>query len=126
MMAWFGFGRKKNNSCCGAVSPCDTGETPLDMDGEAKGGITDIQVLGAGCPTCHKQYEIVKAAVRQLGLSVNVEYSDDMQTIAEYGVMRLPALVINGTVAAMGRVLDAADVEALLRTYADGRKSAGL
>ncbi len=32
-----------------------------------------------------------------------------------YGAMRMPALVINETVAAMGKVLKASEVEALLR-----------
>ena len=38
-----------------------------------------------------------------------------MEQIMEYGVMRMPALVVNEKVVSMGKVLKAADVEKLLR-----------
>ena len=46
--------------------------------------------------------------------SVEVEYITDMQKVMEYGVMSMPALVVNEKVVAMGKVLKAADVVALL------------
>ena len=50
-----------------------------------------------------------------MGLSVEVEYITDMQKVMEYGVMSLPALVVNEKVVSTGKVLKAADVEKLLR-----------
>lgn len=75
----------------------------------------EIKVLGAGCKSCHELYENTKAAVQNAGLSVEVEYVTDMEKIMEYGVMRMPALVVNEQVVSMGKVLKAADVEELLR-----------
>ena len=49
-----------------------------------------------------------------MGLSVEVEYITDMEKIMEYGVMSMPALVVNEQVISMGKVLKAADVEKLL------------
>ena len=49
-----------------------------------------------------------------MGLSVDVEYITDMQKIMEYGVMRMPALVVNDKVVSQGKVLKPADVEKLL------------
>ena len=49
-----------------------------------------------------------------MGLSVEVEYVTDMQKIMEYGVMSMPALVVNEKVVSMGKVMKAADVEKLL------------
>jgi hypothetical protein len=49
-----------------------------------------------------------------MGLSVEVEYVTDMQKIMDYGVMSMPALVVNEKVASMGKVLKSADVEKLL------------
>ena len=49
-----------------------------------------------------------------LGLSVEVEYITDMQKVMDYGVMSMPALVVNEKVVAMGKVLKTADVVALL------------
>ena len=49
-----------------------------------------------------------------MGLSVEVEYITDMQKVMEYGVMRMPAVVVNDKVVSMGKVLKAADLVALL------------
>ena len=49
-----------------------------------------------------------------MGLSMEVEYITDMQKVMEYGVMSVPALVVNEKVVSMGKVLKSADVEKLL------------
>ena len=46
-----------------------------------------------GCKSCHEQFEYTKQAVKDMGLSVEVEYITDMQKVMEYGVMSMPALV---------------------------------
>ena len=51
---------------------------------------------------------------RALGLNVEVEYITDMEKVMEYGVMSMPAIVVNDKVVSMGKVLKAADVEKLL------------
>ena len=55
-----------------------------------------------------------KAAVKALGLPVEVEYITDMEKVMGYGVMSMPAIVVNEKVVSMGKVLKAADVEKLL------------
>ena len=40
-----------------------------------------------------------------------------MQKVMEYGVMRMPALVVNEKVVSMGKVLKAAEVEKLLHGF---------
>ena len=74
-----------------------------------------MKVLGAGCKTCHEQYENAKAAVAALGLNIEVEYITDMEKVMEYGVMSMPAIVVNDKVVSMGKLLKAAEVEKLLR-----------
>jgi len=81
---------------------------------EAKDGLCCIKVLGSGCASCHALYENTKEAVKKTGLSVEVEYVTDLQKVMEYGVMSMPALVVNEKVVAMGKVLKPADVEKLL------------
>lgn len=49
-----------------------------------------------------------------MGLAVEVEYVTDLQKVMEYGVMSMPALVVNEKVVSMGKVLKPADVENLL------------
>ena len=120
-MSLFHFGKKKeekNASACACTCGCQTNETreiTNDCCPEAKDGICCIKVLGAGCKSCHELYENVKEAVKEMGLSVEVEYITDMQKVMEYGVMSMPAVVVNEKVVSMGKVLKAADVEKLLR-----------
>ena len=93
-MAVFNFGKKKEekkveeikNECCPDLK---------------KGEICCIKVLGAGCKSCHEQYENVKQAVKDMGFSIEVTYITDMKKIMEYGVMSMPALVVNGAVRQM-------------------------
>ena len=120
-MSLFHFGKKKeekNTSACACTCGCQTSEARKianDCCPEAKDGICCIKVLGAGCKSCHELYENAKEAVKAMGLSVEVEYITDMQKVMEYGVMSMPAIVVNEKVVSMGKVLKAADVEKLLR-----------
>lgn len=123
-MALFHFGKKKDETkeappcACSCGSPAtEASEITKDCCPEAKGGICCIKVLGAGCKSCHEQYENAKAAVQAMGLSVEVEYITDMQRVTEYGVMRMPALVVNEKVVSMGKVLKPSDVEKLLHAF---------
>lgn len=75
-----------------------------------------IQVLGLGCANCHTMLNHVKFTAKALGIGTEVEYITDMEKIAAFGVMQLPALVVNGQVLSAGRVLRAKDAEDLLRS----------
>jgi len=54
-----------------------------------------IQVLGSGCATCKKLFELTKKAVLELGLKTKVEYITDIQKIVAMGLMQSPVLVID-------------------------------
>ena len=95
------------SSCC-----CGSQQTENCCSGDNK--VTSIKVLGAGCKSCHEQYENVRKAVEELGLDIEVEYITDMEKVMAYGVMSMPAIVVNEMVASMGKVLKAADVIQLL------------
>ncbi len=56
--------------------------------------ITSIQVLGSGCPTCKKLFELTKDALSQLNLEVEAEYVNDIQKIIETGLMSSPVLTL--------------------------------
>ena len=132
-MALFNFGKKKEEKkvsacCCGGAeatgeekSGCCCGSAPKADNstscccGSSAKGISSIKILGAGCKSCHEQYENAKAAVKAMGLSVEVEYITDMEKVMAYGVMSMPAIVVNDKVVAFGKVLKTAEVEKLLR-----------
>ena len=73
-----------------------------------------IKVLGSGCKFCYELYENTKEAVKNIGLSVEVEYVTDLEQVMRYGVMSMPGLVVDEKVASTGKVLKTADVEKLL------------
>ena len=108
--------RKRASACtCNFACPAtESSEITNDCCSETKNGICCIKVLGAGCKSCHEQYEYAKKAVKTMGLSVEVEYITDMQKVMQYGVMSMPAIVVNEKVVSMGKVLKAADVAKLL------------
>ena len=111
------FGKKKEEkkeNGCGCDKTVITEKTATCC-GEKVDGICCIKVLGSGCKNCHILYENAKEAVKAIGLNIEVEYVTDMQKIMEYGVMSMPALVVNERVVSMGKVLKAADVEKLLK-----------
>lgn len=123
-MAFFHRGKKrdeeKNTSACACGCGCSAGagRDRTEDRGRTAGAAETccrIKVLGVGCKSCRQQYENAKQAVKEMGLPIEVEYITDMQSVMEYGVMRMPALVINENVAAMGVVLKTADIVALLR-----------
>lgn len=101
-------------SCNGNCATTEATEITNDCCPEANDGICCIKVLGAGCKSCRTQYENAQEAVKAMGLNVEVEYITDMQKVMAYGVMSMPALVVNEKVVSMGKVLKAAEVEKLL------------
>lgn len=119
-MSLFNLGKKKEETkkpactCNGACSTSEATEISNTCCNEASDGICCIKVLGSGCKSCHALLESTKEAVMAMKLPIEVEYITDMQKIMEYGVMSMPALVVNENVVSMGKVLKANDVENLL------------
>jgi len=76
-----------------------------------------IQVLGSGCPTCKKLYEITKQAVEETGLKDEVEYltgQEGIQKMMDLGVMSSPVLAIDGKPLITGSVGDVEKVKKLV------------
>ncbi len=120
IMGLFGFGKKKvEKPVCDCGCGCDCEKTIENVSGENVQGL-NIKVLGSGCKNCHTLHENTKSAVASMGIDAQVEYVTDMAKIAGYGVMSMPALVVNEKVVSMGRVLNSADIEKLLRRLGFG------
>lgn len=114
------FGKKKEETKAPACACSCQADDEMDVkvacecSGSATNGICSVKVLGAGCKFCHQQFENAKQAIANMGLGVEVEYVTDMEKVMAYGVMRMPALVVNEQVVSMGKVLSAGEVENLL------------
>ncbi|MBU1003416.1 MAG: TM0996/MTH895 family glutaredoxin-like protein [Proteobacteria bacterium] len=75
----------------------------------------EIKVLGPGCHKCEQLKKNVEQAVAESGVECNVEKITDMLRMSEYGIMLTPALVVDGEVKSVGKVLSPADIVAFLK-----------
>ncbi len=66
----------------------------------------NIKILGGGCPACDQLTQTVLEVLEELGLPADVEHVRDPKAILAFGVMSVPALLINGRVMAAGRLPD--------------------
>ncbi|MBU1200404.1 thioredoxin family protein [Patescibacteria group bacterium] len=76
-----------------------------------------IQVLGSGCLTCKKLYELTKQAVEETGLKEEVKYltgQEGLQKMIDMGVMSSPVLAINGKSAMTGFVDNVEKIKKLI------------
>jgi len=90
-----------------------------------KNKITSIQVLGSGCPSCHKLFELTKQAVKELELETNVEYVNDVQKIISMGVMQVPVLAVDGKPVLTGSLFDVEKIKNLLTIKNASSKETG-
>ena len=63
-----------------------------------------IEILGDGCSRCDKFYENVLKAVKESGKEAEIVKEMDPPTFTNYGVLSLPALVIDGVLKVSGKV----------------------
>ncbi len=74
-----------------------------------------IQILGTGCPKCKKLSENAEAAAKELGIECEIEKITDINEILKFGVMMTPALVVDGDVKSVGKVMSVDDIREALR-----------
>lgn len=74
-----------------------------------------IKILGKGCPNCMKLEASARIAAQELGLDAQIVKVTDYAEISAYGIMRTPGLVVDEKVVSYGRVLNPAEVKALLQ-----------
>jgi small redox-active disulfide protein 2 len=75
----------------------------------------NIQILGTGCSTCKKLFEMVKKAVLETGVQAVVEKVEDIEKIMAYEIFATPGLVINGQVKAAGRIPKLEELKRMLQ-----------
>lgn len=65
---------------------------------------TSIKILGLGCAKCKATFEVVKKAVEQSGVEVNIAKIEDLEGIMKYDVLTTPVVVVNEKIKISGRV----------------------
>ena len=71
---------------------------------DTEAGGLEIKVLGMGCPRCEKLEQDLMSMMAELNIAAGLEHVRDPIEIANYGVIGSPALIINGSVKAVGSV----------------------
>jgi small redox-active disulfide protein 2 len=69
-----------------------------------------IQILGTGCPKCKLFFANAEAAVKAAGIEAQLEKVEKIVDIMKFGVMSTPALVVDGAVKSVGKVLSPEDI----------------
>jgi len=73
---------------------------------EAPAGGVRIQVLGPGCHNCDRMEQDVREVLAEMKIPGDLSHVTDPAEIAKYGLMGVPALVINGRIVCVGTVPD--------------------
>ncbi len=69
-----------------------------------------IEILGTGCYKCKKLYANVEKALENSNIQAEIVKVEEIDKITKYGVMMPPALVINGEVKSIGKVLSPEEI----------------
>jgi len=70
-----------------------------------------IEVFGPGCYRCQTTLRTVEHALNELNMEAEVVHIDDLREFAKRGVMFTPAVFIDGSMKASGRVPKLAEVK---------------
>lgn len=63
-----------------------------------------VKVLGQGCSQCDRLEKEVMEIMATESISGDLEHVRDLKEIGKYGVLGVPALIINGSVKSVGKI----------------------
>ena len=75
-----------------------------------------IQIAGPGCPNCQNTERNVVNACAELDFAADISHVTNIAEILDLGVMRTPAVVIDGEVVLSGRVPTVSELKNILET----------
>ena len=75
----------------------------------------NIKILGTGCASCRTTTQLVETVAKEQGTEITLEKVEDIQAIMSYGVMRTPAVVVDGNVVHAGGIPDRTTIAAWLK-----------
>lgn len=74
-----------------------------------------LQIYGTGCAKCKRLYQVTDQAAQELDLDYDLEKVEDIDAIVAAGVLRTPALGVEGHLVLSGRVPSVEQVKGMLR-----------
>ena len=73
-----------------------------------------IQIYGSGCRKCETLAANAVVAAQAMGVSYELEKVTDINAIIDAGVLRTPALAVDGRVLVEGKVVGADEIRNLI------------
>lgn len=77
--------------------------------------MTEIKVLGPGCPKCKTTYSNVLEALKQSNIEANVVKVEDIEEMMKYNILTTPVLMIDGEIKVKGRIAQVSEIVELLK-----------
>ena len=77
--------------------------------------MTEIKVLGPGCPKCKTTYSNVLEALKKTNMEANVEKVEDIEEMMKYNILTTPVLMINGESKVKGRIAQVSEIVDFLK-----------
>ena len=77
-----------------------------------------ILVIGPGCSKCKMLAQLTEQAVKELGVTAEINKVTDLKQIMALGVMMTPALAVNGAIKVVGKVPGLPELKAILQQAA--------
>jgi small redox-active disulfide protein 2 len=77
--------------------------------------MTQIKVLGPGCPKCKTTYSNVLQALKQTNTEANVVKVEDIEEMMKYNILTTPVLMIDEEIKIKGRVAQIGEIVELLK-----------
>jgi hypothetical protein len=73
-----------------------------------------IELLGDNCRKCRLLKSNIEVALQGVGTNIDVREIEEPEKFAEYGLLSLPGLAVDGVVKAEGRLLSIKEITDLL------------
>lgn len=74
-----------------------------------------IQILGTGCTKCNQLMSLTQKAVQEMGVDAEIIKVSDINEIIAFGIMTIPALVIDGKVMLRGNVPSLSELKEIIK-----------
>ena len=75
----------------------------------------EIRILGTGCARCEELEKRTFNTLAEMGVAADVQKVKDIKSIASYGVLSTPGLIINGKVKSSGRLPSPDEIKAWIQ-----------
>ena len=82
-----------------------------------------LLVIGPGCAKCKTLAQFTEQAVKELGITAEINKVTDLKQIMALGVMMTPALAVNGTIKVVGKAPSMAELKVILSQAAAAEKA---